>query len=211
MIEGPFLVGSAFRRNQQPNTPITFAPVTAVPAGAFLVAVLGSSAPDSEPITITDSAGNVYQMNVASQKPGTPLTCVVQLCYEPSLPVPLSGQISMVCGVRCDFGGAVYYFTGAQNYLYSRTIEWGETATPSAIVPVRAGMSSFATLAVAGPDNDVFTQDPNGWSQDIKTGLNTINVTIHATAKHGLAEGNVTYAPTLGSARQSTLCLFGFQ
>lgn len=211
MIEGPFLVGSAFRRNQQPNTPFGFSPVTPVPAGAFLFAVLGSSAPSTEEITVTDSAGNVYVAQVSSQKPGTPFSNIVQVCYDPALPVPTSGQISFSCRVRADFGGAMYFFTGAQNYLYSSSVIWDDTTTPKAVVPVRDGMSAFASLAVAGPDNDVFTQDPNGWLPDIKAGLNTINTTIHATAKHGLATGDVAYQPTLGSARASVLCLFGFQ
>lgn len=214
-ISGPVLIGSAFRRNQAANTPFSFNPVAPVAAGSFLVFLWGTDAPDTATCTLTDSAGNPYffQVNL-TMDPGTGFCMSVIHCAN-ALALTTSQQITLQCSERASFGGAMYSFSGAVGALTGLTTrwssEWGNTASPSGQVSSNAGDSVFAAMAIAGPDNDVFTQDPNGWQSDLSAAAGNFNAAVHATAKHNVAGGNVTYAPTLSAARRAVMALISFK
>lgn len=219
-IAGPFLAGSGFRRNQQANTPFTFNPITAIPANAFIAALGGAAAADTDTVALSDSVGNSYSQEVSTLDPTGGILVNNWFVFEPALALATSGTVSVSCSIRTDVGASVYFFTGdilkdkngnIVPSMTSVTVEWRNVANPSASVLARAGDMVFASIAVQGPNNDVFTQDANGWSADIVSGAANINATLHATGKIASADGNVTYAPTLGSLRRSVISMFAFR
>ncbi len=218
-ISGPVMVGSAFQRNQAPNTPFNFNPIVPVAAGSLLTFLWGTDATDSATCSLTDSAGNQYSPQVnLSTDPGTGFCMSLFFCFQPGLALPLTtqGTITLQCSERASFGGAMYAFTGATGNLTSSLVkwssEWGNTANPSGAVSARAGDSVFAALAVAGPSSDTLTQDTNSWAADLTAAASNFNVVVHATAKHQIgADGQVIYAPTLSAARRAVMAMFAFK
>ncbi len=221
-VTGPVLVGSAFRRNQAPNTPFSFNPVVPVPAGAFLVYEFGGTI--SNPVTavcsFTDSVGNVYDPLVNLSGPtGSPFFVSLYVCSR-AIALAVTDTVTYQCSERVDLGGAMYYYTGSTGFTNTPTIttelvkwssEWSATPlNPNGTISVRAGDSVHAGLVIAGPNNDVFTQDSN-FSADIQQAAGNFNATVHCTARHNVSAGTVTYSPTLNASRQGLMMLLGFQ
>lgn len=217
-ISGPVLVGSAFGRNQTANSPLTFHPSAVVSAGSFLACLWGTDAPDTSTCTLSDNKGNTYfqQMNLSSDPNNPGIALCMFFCFQTSAQLLTTDTISMACSARASFGGAMYSFSGAQGNLYSSLAKWSSewSATPlnpNGLIPARAGDSVFGCLAVAGPNNDVFTQDANGWAADLQSAAGNFNATLHATAKHNIGSaGNVSWSPSLNNSRNAVMAMFAF-
>lgn len=223
-IAGPTLVGSAFGRNQTANSPLTFHPAATVPVGSFLVLLLGTDAPDTSTCALSDNKGNSYaaQVNLTSDPNNPGFAVSVFFCTQTTVQLLTTDTISMSCDVRSSYGGAMYSFSGTQNaangggvysLLTKFSSEWSATPlNPNGTVLARTGDSVFSCLAVAGPNNDVFTQDTNGWAADLQSAAGNFNAALHATAKHNIAsDGNVSWSPTLNNARNAVMAMFSFK
>lgn len=216
MITGPTLLGSAFQRNQAANTPLSFNAAQSVPVGSLCVLLWGTDAPDTATCQVTDAAGNSWVQMVQSMDPNNAgfMACMF-VCPQITTQINAGQAISMQCSVRASYGGPAFMFSGAQGSLTGTLVKWSSewSATPLAPngqVSARAGQSIFAALALAGPNNDVFTQDPN-FAADVKASAGQFNATIHGTARHNVpSDGEYTYAPTLGTARQGVMALLAF-
>lgn len=205
-ISNPVLVGGIYQRNR---TSWSITPTVNVPAGALLWLVCGGDISDSATVTVTDSAGNNYFLQVNSQQPGTIGTLFVFIVPN-CLTLTTQQSITITSSERGDLLATLYYVTGASGSLYSTDVEWNAGSSPSGTVPAQAGMGVFALLAVAGPNNDGFTQAA-GWGSDIIANIQTVNATIHGGFRVADADGNYTYAPTLGSNRQNLVLVAAFR
>lgn len=227
-ISGPVLIGSAFQRNQAANSPLSFNANQNIPVGSTLFGVWGTDAPDTADCQMSDAAGNIWSRQVQSLDPNnTGFMCNIFVC-QTTAQINSGQAISMLCPVRSSYGGPVFMFSGARSSLFSSLVRWSSEWAATPLAPsgqtrVAPGMSVFASLAVAGPNNDVFTQDAN-FAGNVVVSATGFNVTIHGTARHNVQLGQpgvsvdpdnadlllCTYAPTLGTARQGTLVMFGF-
>lgn len=214
-ITGPVLLGSQFQRNQQANQPLSFNVAQNVPVGSVLFGVWGTDAPDTADCQMSDAAGNNWTRMVQSMDPNnTGFMTNVFFC-KTTAQINSGQAISMLCTVRASFGGPVYMFSGAQGSLTGSLVKWssewsGTPLAPNGQVFARAGQSVFACLAVAGPNNDVFTQDSN-FGADVTASATGFNATVHGTARHAVPiDGNYTYAPTLNNARQGVMAMLAF-
>jgi hypothetical protein len=217
-ISNPVLVGSAFQRNQAANTPFSFNPVVAVPAGALLVYEFGGTItnPDTAVCSLIDSKSNVYEGLVDLSGPtGSPMLVSLFICKS-AIALTTADTVTFQCSERVDLGGVLYYYTGAQgsftNSLVKWSSEWSATPlNPNGTMHVNVGDSVHAGLVVAGPNNDVFTQSSGGWATDITQSATGFNATVHCTAKHDNAAGDVVYSPTLNANRLGVMILLGFK
>lgn len=205
-ISSPTFAGGIYQRNR---TSWTITPNADIPAGAMLWLVCGGSIADDSVITVTDGAGNSYAVQINSQQPGTVGTMFVYLCPN-SLGLTTAQTLTINSDNRGDLLANLYYFTGARGSLYSTDVEWNAGAQPSGTCQAQAGMGVFSVLAVAGPNNDGFTQ-ASGWGADILSNIQTVNATIHGGFQVASADGPITYAPTLGSNRQSVVLVASFR
>lgn len=207
-MSGPNYAGGVYQRNR---TSWSFNPNQNIPAGAFLILALGCNLPDDTILTISDGGNpsNSFNLQVASQQPGTVGTLFVFLTQNAQA-ITTAQQITISSPTRGDLLATLFYYTGVQGSLYSTDVEWNAGSAPQATVNALAGMQAFAILAVAGPNNDGFTNDHN-WGADLKPSISTVNATIHACG-HAVvnADGPITYAPTLGSNRQNLLLVASF-
>lgn len=215
-ISGPIILGSTFQRNQAANSPQSFNVNQAVPVGSFLIVTWGTDAPDTATCQVTDAAGNNWVQMVQSLDPqNTGFMACVFIC-KTTAQINSGQAISFQCSVRASYGGAAYMFSGAQGGLTGSLVKWSRewSATPlnpNGSVFARQGQSIFAALSVAGPNNDVFTQDVN-FAGDQTVSATGFNATIHGTARHDVpADGNYSYAPTLSGSRQGVMMLLAFQ
>lgn len=203
-IAGPFLDGS-FSRNNQFSATLT--PDSATPEGALLWFIVGSQVVDTANLTITDTASNTWELQAFNQLPGTGATFIMAISRAAHA-LTTSDVITLDSDVRANWDGILCHHTGAQGNIYSRDLEYFESLTPQATCRANTGMTLFATIAVAGPRNDGFTQDSN-WSADQKTSL-TGNVTVHACGRNSTVLGNYTYSPVLGTLRKSLMLVASF-
>lgn len=229
-ITGPFLIGSVFGRNQAANTPMSFNTLQAVPVGSLLFGLWGTDAPDTADCQMSDAAGNSWSRQVQSMDPNNTGFMTNLFVCQPTTQINQGQSISMLCTVRASYGGPVYMFSGAQGSLTGMLVKWSSEwavtpLAPNGAVNARLGQSVFAVLAVAGPNNDVYTPDAN-FSADQKVSASNFNATIHACARHNIPSSGagivpaigvddasirgVTFAPTLGSARQGAMALVAF-
>lgn len=214
-IVGPIIVGSAFQRNQAANSPLSFNAAQAVPAGSMMAILWGTDAPDTATCQVTDVAGNSWVQMVQSADPqNAGFMCNLFFAFNVQ-PISVGQAITMQCSVRASYGGVCYLFTGCQGSLTSSTVKWSSewSATPlqpNGIINARQGQSIFAGLAVAGPNNDVFTNDA-AFSADQSVGAGSFNATIHGSARHNIpSDGQFTFAPSLSASRQGVMALFAF-
>lgn len=204
-MSGPNYAGGIYQRNR---TSWTFSPNQNIPVGATLFLAMGGSVPDGDVVTVSDTKGNSYNVQVNSQQPGTVGTLFVYVAKVTAALTPLD-TITITSATRSDLLSNLFFYTGVSGNIYSTDVEWNAGAQPQATVQAVAGMNVLAILAVAGPNNDGFTNDPN-WGADLLPGISTVNATIHACGRAAVADGPVTYAPTLGSPRQSVLLVASF-
>jgi len=206
-MANPTSIGGAFQRNV---TSLTFHPSAALPAGALLFLSVGTNAPDTATITIQDTQGNNYQTQVASQQPGTSAQFLVNLVVpQGAKALTTADTITLTSSARADFAMSGYFFTGVQGGLFSSDVEWFNATNLSYSVNAQAGMQLFATLGVAGPSTDTFTQDA-AWGPDVLSGIATTTFTVHASGRLAPTDGAYTWNPTLGTARRSVGLLVAF-
>lgn len=205
-ISNPVLVGGTYQRNR---TSWAITTTQAVAAGSMLWLVCGGDIADDAVVTITDSAGNTYRVQVNSQQPGTIGTMFVFLVPN-CLALASGATVTINSSQRGDLLAVLYAVTGASGSVYSTDVEWNAGSAPSGTAQARAGMGVFALLAVAGPNNDGFTQ-ASGWGPDLVANISTVNATIHGGFQIAASDGPVTYAPTLGSNRQNLVLVASFK
>lgn len=204
-ISNPVFAGGTYQRNR---TAWTVTLTQNVPAGAMLWLVCGGDINDDAVVTVTDSAGNAYAVQVNSQQPGTIGTMFVYIARN-ALALQAGQTLTINSSIRGDLLANLYYFTGARGSVYSTDVEWNAGAQPSGTCQAFTGMGVFSMVAVAGPNNDGFTQ-ASGWGADILSNIQTVNATIHGGFRLADVDGPVTYAPTLGSNRQSVVLVASF-
>ena len=200
----PISIGGVVGRNVNS---LTFNPSVAVPAGALLFISVGTNAGDSANITIADSivlpaTPNAYSILVNSAQQGT--NAALFLFISPIVTsLSTSQTITLNSNIRADYGISGYLFTGLTGAVLSCDVEWFATTTPVYNIPLaQAGMQLFGVVALAGPSSDVFTQDPN-WGPDVTSGLQSTTITIHGCGRMAPTAGSYSWAPILGTARQS--------
>lgn len=206
-ISSQVFAGGVYQRNR---TSWAITTTSAVPAGAVLWLIMGSSIADDSVLTITDSAGNQYPFpQVALQQPGVTGTLFAYIVPN-CLALPVGSTITINSNNRGDMLASLYYVTGAYGAVYSTDVEYSQGTQPSATVQsYTAGMGLFGVVMVAGPNNDGFTQAP-GWGTDITPNITTLNATIHTGFKFSSGTTPETYAPTLGASRQNVVFLASF-
>lgn len=203
-IVGPVSIGGAFQRNALTlQIPIA----AAVPAGAFVIVVVGTNAPDTANITLSDGTANSYFEQVQSQPPGAQAMLDVFLVQN-ALAVA-SGNITITSDTHADFAAEAYYFTGAYGELVYSNVEWFTTATttPSMDTQALPNFMCFACDGIIGPSSDAFTNDPS-WGPIVRSAVATATVTVRACSRPAVASGPNAYAsypwnPVLGTARRS--------
>jgi len=205
-MSDPISIGGAFRRNV---FSLSFNPSVALPPGALLFLALGTDAPDTAVITVTDSVDNLYSQIVNSQQPGSSVSLFVFIAPK-VLGLSTSQTITITSNIRSDFALSGYYFPSGDGSVSGADVEWFSTTAPHYAVQAQSGMQLFALLGVAGPSNDTFTQDA-AWGPDVPSGVPTTTFTVRACGRMASnGAGQYTWNPTLQSARQSVgfVCAF---
>lgn len=205
-IAGPFLSGGISRNNQ---FSATFNPTVNIPAGALIWVVGGTNVADTADVVVTDTAGNEYVNQSFVGVPGVPGSILVAVARN-AVALTAAGTITITSSLRGDWDANAYHHTGATGAIFSTDVRFVDTSTaPSATVTGQANMTLFGTLAVRGPSADGFTNDP-AWSADQKGTIARTNVTVHASGRLAAADGQFSYAPTLGTARRSLIFAAAF-
>lgn len=206
MIQGPFLDGS-FSRNNQFN--VSVSPGAATPAGALLWIVAGTAVADTANVSVTDTKGNVWEIQAFNQLPGTGATILVAIARNAAA-LGTGDFVTITSDIRGNWDGILFHHTGAVGAIFSRDLEYfdANTTAPSATCQAQENQTLVAIAAVAGPRSDAYTQDGN-WSADQKTSL-TGNVTAHCSGRVPSIAGAYSYAPVLGVARKTFLMIAAF-
>lgn len=205
-MSGPNLIGS---NNTNNGFSIAVTAAAAVPAGALILVALATSAPDVTNLTCTDTVGNTYEIQVASQPPGSSTSLFIFYAKN-AIAIPIGGVITVTAPLRFSIVGGAMYYTGVQGNFTSSDCEWFTGTACSYTVNVYAGDNLLALMSVNGPTADGFTQ-ATGWGTDLGASVGGNNsYAVHGGAKVAVAAGTETYAPTLGRAKQSVGFLLAF-
>jgi hypothetical protein len=205
---GPTIIGGASTNN---GFSVQITPQANVPAGAMIVVSIATSAPDVTDMQVTDTVGNVYNVQVASQPPGS-ATALFVMYTNPttSIALPTTGRITVTAPQRFSIIAGALHYTGAQGSFTASDVEWFTGTQCSYTVNVNAGDNLLALMSVNGPQADGFVQAAN-FGADLGAGVGGTNYSIHGGAAVASANGTATYAPTLGKAKQSVGFLLAFK
>lgn len=203
---GPIIIGGNSANNA---FSVQITPQANVPAGAMILVAIATSAPDVTDVQVTDTAGNAYNAQVASQPPGSSTSLFVfYVLPSQALALTTAGRITVTMPQRFSIVAGALYYTGAQGSFTASDVEWFSGTQCSYSVNVRAGDSLLALMSVNGPNADGFVQDAS-FGADINVGGQSFSV--HGGAAVATVDGVKTYQPTLGRAKDSVGFLLAFR
>lgn len=203
---GPTIIGGDFGNNV---FSVQITPAANVPAGSMIIVAIATSAPDVTDVQVTDTAGNVYNVQVASQPPGSSTALFVMYVIN-ALALPTSGHITVTMPQRFAIVAGALSYQGAQGSFTASDVEWFSGTQCSYAVNVRTGDCLLALMSVNGPQADGFVQDPT-FGADLGAGIGGQSFSVHGGAAVAVADGVRTYQPTLGRARDSVGFLLAFR
>ncbi|MBA0085645.1 MAG: hypothetical protein HRJ53_11670, partial [Acidobacteria bacterium Pan2503] len=176
-----------------------------------------TTVPDTANISVTDSAGNVYNL-IAFNAIGSTGAAIIAACALFTNPLATNQNIIVNSDVQGPFSACGVYYGGAQGSIGCAATTVQNTVTPVISLPrVFPNDSVVALMGVHGPNTDPFTQDGN-YSADIGAGFGNNVFALHGggatvpsdapPAPDGMA---FSYTPTLGVAREALLFMASFK